>query len=100
MKMPVVVNPNRFNIFYEKLFKTGSDFDFLQELLNKIAIGLKAMKIGYPLTIIYLPLKWCGFAYKSLSRNYWVMNSTTQLVVKLFQRTGCLHNTTHHRQVR
>lgn len=29
-----------------------------------MANNLKRSTIAYPVTILYLPLKWCGFAYK------------------------------------
>ena len=71
MKAPVIVigNLNRENIFLHKSkrkpAKTGS-IGF-EELLSPIANDLKEQLIDYPLTIIYLPLKWCGFAF-----NYFV----------------------------
>ena len=63
MKNPleVVGDPNRANIFYEKVFCKG-DIDFFQDLLKPMASELN--KLNYPLTILYLPLKWCGFASK------------------------------------
>ena len=33
-----------------------------------ISVKLKAKKLDYPLTIIYLPLKWCGFALKYMDK--------------------------------
>ena len=71
MKSPVIVigNLNRDNIFLHKSkrkpAKTGSIA--FEELLSPIANDLKKQLISYPLTIIYLPLKWCGFAF-----NYFV----------------------------
>lgn len=71
MKSPVIVigNLNRDNIFLHKSkrkpAKTGS-IGF-EELLSPIANDLKKQLINYPLTIIYLPLMWCGFAF-----NYFV----------------------------
>ena len=38
--------------------------DFFDELLNPIGIDLKEKKVDYPITILYLPLRWCGFSFK------------------------------------
>ena len=38
--------------------------DFFEEILNPIALGLKKKKVDYPITILYLPLRWCGFFFK------------------------------------
>ena len=60
----VVGNPDRVNITYIKHFRTGPDVDSLINILTPIAQGLLEEQIQYPLTIIYVPLKWCGFAYQ------------------------------------
>ena len=60
----VVGNPERRNVMYEKHFRAGPDIDSLMDILSPIAQGLLEEQIDYPLTIIYIPLKWCGFAYK------------------------------------
>ena len=60
----VIGNPDRMNIYYEKFFRHGQDIDAIESILRPIAEGLLEEKIGYPLTIIYIGLKWCGFAYK------------------------------------
>jgi superfamily II DNA helicase RecQ len=60
----IIANPDRKNIFYKKFFRTGQDSDAVQSILMPIARGLLEDKINYPLTIVYLPLKLCGFAYK------------------------------------
>ncbi|XP_028418072.1 uncharacterized protein LOC114542893 [Dendronephthya gigantea] len=60
----IIGNPDRMNITYKKHFRTGPDIDSLTEILTPIAEGLKKQQMCYPLTIIYIPLKWCGFAYK------------------------------------
>lgn len=62
--LEIVGNPNRPNIFYKKVFRRGDDVDFFDELLNPIAIGLKEKKVDYPISILYLPLRWCGFSFK------------------------------------
>lgn len=71
MRTPLIVigNLNRENIFLHKdkrkPAKTGSTG--FEELLRPIANELKKQLIDFPVTIIYLPLKWCGFAF-----NYFV----------------------------
>ena len=60
----LVANPDRSNIFYEKIFRHGQDIDTFENICRPIAIDLLDMKINYPLTIIYMPLKWCGFVYR------------------------------------
>ncbi len=65
----ITVNPDRPNIFYKKIFRKGKDLEFFEELLHNIATELKKNKLDYPLTIMYLQLKWCGFAFKYLSKH-------------------------------
>ena len=60
----IVGNPDRTNIMYEKHFRVGSDVDSLMSILTPMAQGLLQERKCYPLTIIYIPLKWCGYAYK------------------------------------
>ena len=60
----VIGNPDRKNIFYEKYFRQGQDIESIEGILNPIAMNLLKDKIDHPLTVIYIPLKWCGFAYK------------------------------------
>jgi superfamily II DNA helicase RecQ len=60
----VVGNPDRKNIMYEKRFRVGTDVDCLMKILTPMAQDLLKEQIDYPLTIMYIPLKWCGFAYK------------------------------------
>ena len=60
----VVGNPDRKTIFYEKHFRVGSDMDLLISILMPMAKSLLHDQINYPLTIVYIPLKWCGFAYR------------------------------------
>ena len=62
--LEIVGNPNRPNIMYNKIFRKGDDVDFYEELLKPMTNNLKQSTVAYPLTILYLPLKWCGFAYK------------------------------------
>ena len=60
----IVGDLNRKNILYKKVFRQGQDLDAFEGILRPIAMNLLEYKIQHPLTIIYLPLKWCGFAYK------------------------------------
>ena len=60
----IIGNPDRKNIFYQKVFRHGQDFDAIQSILMPIAKGLLEEKNEYPLTIVYVPLRLCGFAYK------------------------------------
>ena len=46
------------------MFKKGQDVDVIQLILIPIARALLQEKIDYPLTIVYTPLRLCGFAYK------------------------------------
>ena len=48
----------------EVAFRKGDDVDFFEEILKPIALGLKEKTVDYPITILYLPLRWCGFSFK------------------------------------
>ncbi len=60
----VIGKPDRKNIFYDKVFRCGQDIDSIEGILRPIVKGLLKEKNNYPLTVIYISLKWCGFAYK------------------------------------
>ena len=62
----VVANLNRPNIFIEKKKRkpTSANEESFESILLPIAKELKESLIQFPLTIIYLPLKWCGYAFK------------------------------------
>ena len=60
----VIGNPDRKNIYYKKVFRTGHDVHAIKSILMPIASSLLQQKIAYPLTIIYISLRLCGFAYK------------------------------------
>ena len=60
----IVGNPDRKNIFYKKIFREGRDIDAMKSILVPLAECLLKEKNAYPLTIIYVPLRLCGFAYK------------------------------------
>eukprot|EP00112_Aurelia_sp_Birch-Aquarium-sp1_P007307 Seg1796.4 transcript_id=Seg1796.4/GoldUCD/mRNA.D3Y31 product="Bloom syndrome protein" protein_id=Seg1796.4/GoldUCD/D3Y31 len=59
-------SPNRPNIFYMKRKRLPSihGSKSYDDILLPIATSLKSSPINFPLTIIYLPLKWCGYAYR------------------------------------
>ena len=67
--LEIIANPNRPNIFYEKVFRKGEDIDFFDELLKPIANQLREDTVNFPLTVMYLALKWCGFAFKYFQRH-------------------------------
>ena len=60
----VIGNLNRPNIFFAKVFREGSDYQAYVNILQPIANSLLEQGTKYPLTLIYLPLPWCGKAYK------------------------------------
>ena len=60
----VIGNLNRPNIFFAKVFREGSDYQAYVNILQPIANSLLEHGTKYPLTLIYLPLPWCGRAYK------------------------------------
>ena len=64
--MVLVGNLDRSNIFICKEKRRPSSFgvDSYNDILVPIAEELRIKLINYPLTIIYLPLKWCGYAFK------------------------------------
>lgn len=59
----IVGNPDRRNITYHKEERFGKDIEFLIKILTPMAKNLLEENINFPLTIVYMPLKWCGFAY-------------------------------------
>ena len=97
--LEIVGNPNRPNIFYKKVFRRGDDVDFFYELLNPIAIGLKEKKVDYPISILYLPLRWCGFSFKFFQSSLVMISITHQLTLwKGSLKTGCLRSTILNKQ--
>lgn len=60
----VIGNLNRPNIFFGKVFREGSDYQAYVSILQPITNYLLEQGTKYPLTLIYLPLLWCGRAYK------------------------------------
>ena len=49
-------------VFFIKRFFVREDA--IESILRPIASELLTSKVNLPLTIIYLPLRWCGFAYR------------------------------------
>lgn len=66
--LQVLANPNRANIYYDKVVRKGDVVDFYEGLLTPIADQLREEKVECPLTVMYLPLQWCGFAFKFFGR--------------------------------
>ena len=64
----VIGNPDRRNIFYSKELRDSDELVSYEMILKPIAKKLIKLKMNYPLTIIHLPLRWCGFAYKLFDR--------------------------------
>ena len=62
----VVANLNRPNIYIEKNRRkpASANEESFESILLPIAKELKKRLTHFPLTIIYLPLKWCGYAFK------------------------------------
>lgn len=62
---------DRRKIFYQKIFGSGKDVDAIQSILMPVATALLEKKIEYPLTILYIPLRLCGLAYKLFEYVFW-----------------------------
>ena len=61
----VVASLDRPNIYIQRERRLSSSAeDSYNTILLPIARGLKNSSKAYPLTLIYLPLKWCGYAFK------------------------------------
>ena len=62
----LVGNLDRPNIFICESKRRPSSFEAesYNDILLPIAEEVKLKLIDYPLTIVYLPLKWCGYAFK------------------------------------
>ena len=62
----ISVSPNRPNIYYQKslrLSKSSGTASY-EKILRPIATDLKVQRLHYPLTVIYLDLQYCGYAYR------------------------------------
>ena len=64
--LKVVGNLDRPNIYIEinKRKPSSLGSQSYESILRPLAIELKEQLTEYPITIIYLPLKWCGYAFK------------------------------------
>jgi len=60
----IIGNPDRRNVFYSKELRASDELVSFEMILKPKAMKLIKLKVNYPYTIIYLPLRWCGFAYK------------------------------------
>lgn len=67
MRDAKVVDLDRPNIFLEKYFRGNQDEEALLDILKPIEKELEQLKVNYPVTIIYLPLRWCGYSYRYLA---------------------------------
>ena len=52
---------DRSNVYYAKVFRDGND---IANIIQPIAEALLEQGTNLPLTVVYLPLLWCGKAYK------------------------------------
>ena len=50
--------------FMKKVFENVHNIDAIKGILKPVADGLLQSTANYSLTVIYINLKWCGFAYK------------------------------------
>lgn len=66
----VSVNPNRRNIYLEKNVRLSNHHgsESYRAILEPIAQELVIQREKYPMTIIYLKLKYCGYAYSLFER--------------------------------
>ena len=62
----ITKNPNRENVFLQRKIRLPNQYGTLsfEKILVPIANELKVRRQGYPVTIIYMKLKYCGFEYK------------------------------------
>ena len=62
----IITDLNRENVFIKKSKRLASSTgkESYNCILLSVAQDLKHALVSYPLTIIFLPLKWCGYAYK------------------------------------
>lgn len=95
----VIGDLDRPNIFLEKVFREHQTEDALDNILSHIINGLKEKRIDYPITVIYLQLKWCGYAYW-LFENMLGKNNTFPMGLIPFLETVCLPNIMHLRHRR
>ena len=87
--MVLVGNLDRSNIFIckDKRRTSSSGAESYNDILLPIAEKLKVELIKYPLTFIYLPLKWCGYAFKLFLN---VLGEKSYLPVSIVRPENCL----------
>ena len=96
----ITVSPDRKNIFYEKYFRKGSDAESIESILKPLAESLLSLRADHPITIVNLPLKWCGSAYALFSsillrKQYYPENAPP-----LSQKIVCLDSIMHPRRTK
>ena len=66
----VTINPNRRNIYLEKKIRLSNNFgsESYRAIIEPIAQELAVKREKYPMTILYLKLKYCGYAYSLFER--------------------------------
>ena len=66
----IAANPNRSNIYLEKKVRMSNHhgYEGFDQILVPIANDLALKRERYPMTIIYLKLKYCGYAYGLFER--------------------------------
>lgn len=66
----VAANPNRSNIYYDKKMRMSNHhgFESYDTIVIPIANELAMQREKYPMTIIYLKLKYCGYVYSLFER--------------------------------
>ncbi|XP_028397832.1 ATP-dependent DNA helicase Q1-like isoform X3 [Dendronephthya gigantea] len=66
----VSANPNRRNIFLQKKMRTSNQhiYESYSNILLPIANQLSVELESYPMTVIYMKLKYCGYAYGLFER--------------------------------
>lgn len=59
-------SPDRSNVFLEVCQRLGNNkgLDSYRAVFDPMIVELNNLKQSYPLTIMYMPLKYCGFAYR------------------------------------
>ena len=63
-------NPNRENVFLDKKIRLPNQYGTIsyEEIRKPIAQELLKQREKFPMTIVYLKLKYCGYAYQLFDR--------------------------------
>lgn len=85
----VRVNPNRVNIYLDKKVRLSNHHgnESYNHILEPIANELALQRENYPMTIIYLKLKYCGYAYGLFERvlkDKQYVGETAEPIARLF----------------